>query len=94
MKFKQSSRYAVPSNEDFEPGSNEEVLKNHFSIQSKEVMEALEERELNRTESELLSLLTENQKGFNEYIVSIHAGVSMNYEPIKKIFKRLLEHSV
>lgn len=36
---------------------------------------------------------TENEHGFAQYILAIHAGVSLNYEPIKKIFKMLLEQS-
>ena len=36
---------------------------------------------------------TENQQGFEKYILAIHAGVSGNYEPMKNIFKILLEQS-
>ncbi len=32
--------------------------------------------------------------GFSEYVRAIHAGFNGNYEPIKKIFKRVLEESV
>ena len=52
MKIKGSGRYSVPTDEDFEPGSNDEVLKNYLGIKSKEDMEALEEQELERTELE------------------------------------------
>ena len=36
---------------------------------------------------------TKNPEGFEQYILAIHAGVSENYEPIKNIFKMLLEQS-
>lgn len=72
MTFKKSGRYAVPSDEDFEPNSNQEVLKNYFSITNKEQMGALEERELNRTESELLTLIDEDHQFTVEDICAIH----------------------
>lgn len=72
MVFKKSGRYAVPSDEDFEPDSNQEVLKNYFGIKSKEKMEALEERELERTESELITLLDDDHKFVAEDICAIH----------------------
>ncbi len=31
---------------------------------------------------------------FEEYILAIHAGVSGNYEPIKNLFKMLIEKSI
>jgi len=37
---------------------------------------------------------TVNPEGFSQYILSIHAGVSGNYEPIREIFKILLEQSI
>jgi hypothetical protein len=43
MGFKKFDRYAVPSDEDFEPNSKGEVLKNILGIKSREDMEALEE---------------------------------------------------
>lgn len=46
MKYKNSDRYIVPSDEDFEPDSNQEVLKNFLNIKSKADMEILEEKEL------------------------------------------------
>ncbi len=51
-----SNRYAVPEDEDFEPDSNNEVLKNYLEIKSKEKMEAIEEQELGRAEEELLTI--------------------------------------
>jgi len=72
MTFKKTGRYTVPSDEDFEPDSNQEVLKNFFGIKSKEKMEALEERELGRAESELLTLIDENHRFTAEDICAIH----------------------
>jgi cell filamentation protein len=72
MAFKKNGRYTVPSDEDFEPGSNQEVLKNFFAIKSKEKMEALEERELGRAESELLTLIDEDHQFTVEDICAIH----------------------
>jgi hypothetical protein len=37
---------------------------------------------------------TTNEQGFKKYIMAIHAGVSGNYDPIKNIFKALLEQSI
>src|SRR3989338_3292194 len=37
---------------------------------------------------------TENAEGFKRYILAIHAGVSGNYEPIRELFKLLIEKSV
>lgn len=34
---------------------------------------------------------TENQTGFNEYILAIHAGVSGNYDLMQRIFTIILE---
>jgi len=41
-------RYSVPENEDFEPDSNSEVLKNFLGIKDKDTMEQVEELELER----------------------------------------------
>lgn len=37
---------------------------------------------------------TENQTGFNEYILAIHAGVSGIYEPMQRLLTRILEQSI
>lgn len=61
MKFKNSGRYTVPSDEDFEPGSDGEVLKNLLGIKSKAQIEALEAKELERAENELLDINADHQ---------------------------------
>lgn len=42
------NRYSVPENEDYEPGSNNEVLKNLMGIKDKDTIEQVEETELER----------------------------------------------
>lgn len=72
MTFKNSGRYSVPSDEDFEPGSNNEVIKNYLGIKYKEIMEAVEQSELGRTELELLDIYDENHRFTAEDICNIH----------------------
>lgn len=72
MSFKKSGRYTVPSDEDFELDSNNAVLKNYLGIKTKKEIEALEEKELERTESELLTIFDENHKFTSEDICDIH----------------------
>lgn len=72
MKFKNSGRYAVPSDEDFEPNSNGEVLKNLLGIKSKAEIEALEAKELERAEIELLEIITNDHQFAAEDICNIH----------------------
>jgi cell filamentation protein, protein adenylyltransferase len=72
MKIKGSGRYSVPTDEDFEPGSNDEVLKNYLGIKSKEDMETLEEQELERTELELLKIFDEGHRFTAEDICNVH----------------------
>lgn len=43
MVFKNSGRYSVPTDEDFEPDSNNEVIKNFLGIKSKEIMDEVEQ---------------------------------------------------
>jgi cell filamentation protein len=45
----EDNRYSVPEDEDYEPGSGNEVLKNLLGIKNKETMEQVEETELERT---------------------------------------------
>ena len=45
----EENRYSVPEDEDYELGSNNEVLKNLLGIKDKETMEQVEEIELERT---------------------------------------------
>lgn len=72
MDFKNTNRYCVPTDEDFEPGSNGEVLKNYLGIKSPEEMGALEEQELERTELELLKIFDNNHQFTAEDICNIH----------------------
>lgn len=69
---KKSGRYNVSAEEDFEPGSQNEVLKNKLGIKNKTEMEELEERELERAELELLSNFDENHQFTSKDIRDIH----------------------
>ena len=66
------NRYVVPSDEYSEPGSNNEVLKNHLNIKSKGIIEELEGQELKRTELKLLDIFHEDQQFKVEDICNIH----------------------
>ncbi len=70
--MKNSNRYSVPSDENFEPGSNDEVLKNKLGIKSKEEMEIVEEQELGRAELELLEIVDGDHQFTAEDICNIH----------------------
>jgi cell filamentation protein len=72
MNLKNSGRYCVPTDEDFEPDSNKEVLKNYLGIKSSEKMSLLEEQELKKTELELLQIFDENHQFTAEDICNIH----------------------
>lgn len=72
MSIKSSNRYCVPTDEDFEPDSNNEVLKNYLNIKSSEKMSIIEEQELERTELELLKIFNENHQVTAEDICNIH----------------------
>jgi cell filamentation protein len=50
------NRYSVPENEGYEPGSNDEVLKNILGIKDSRTIEAVEEKELGRTGLQLPEL--------------------------------------
>ena len=60
------------TSQNFEPDSNNEVLKNYLGIKSKNDMEMLEEQELERTELELLKIFDENHPFTAEDICNIH----------------------
>lgn len=72
MNSKTTGRYIVPTEEDYEPNSTREVLKNYLNIKSKETMEELEEQELKRAELELLKIFNENHQFTAEDICDIH----------------------
>lgn len=67
-----SKRYTVPTDEDWEPGSNGQVLKNYLGIKSKEDIEAIEEQELERTELELLDIFNKDHQFTTADICNIH----------------------
>lgn len=69
--MKNSNRYSVPSDEDFEPGSDE-VLKNSLGIKSIDQIEQIEEQELERTELALLDIYSSDHQFTSEDICEIH----------------------
>ncbi|HSW92942.1 MAG TPA: Fic family protein [Gammaproteobacteria bacterium] len=72
MTIKNASRYSVPSDEDFESGSNGQVIKNYLHITSPEIIEEIEQRELERTELKLMDLYNFNHCFGAEDICDIH----------------------
>ncbi|HBS52257.1 MAG TPA: cell filamentation protein Fic, partial [Coxiellaceae bacterium] len=56
-----------------EPGSNEQVLKNHLSIQSKDIMDQVEARELKRAELEIIDMFDEHHQFTSQDICHMHA---------------------
>jgi cell filamentation protein len=66
-----NGRYHVPTSEGYEPGSNEEVLKNLLGITSKEQIGIIEKQELERTELALLGI-DRNQTFTARDICDIH----------------------
>jgi DNA-binding protein Fis len=67
-----SNRYTANIDQDSEPGSNKQVLKNYLGIISKEEVEDLEERKLKRTEIGLLKIFDENHQFSGQDIGDIH----------------------
>jgi cell filamentation protein len=72
MNIKNSGRYCVPSDEDFEPNSNNEVLKNYLGIKTGDDIAVVEEQELKRAELELLSIFDADHQFTAEDICNIH----------------------
>src|SRR5688572_12206309 len=66
------NRYFVPSDEDFEPDSNNEVLKNYLGIKSKKIIEEVEGQELKRAELELINIFHKDKGLKAEDICNIH----------------------
>src|ERR1700691_4720909 len=67
-----SKRYIVPTEEDWEPDSDSQVLKNYLGIKSREDIEAIEEQELERTELELLDIFNKDHQFTAADICNIH----------------------
>jgi cell filamentation protein len=74
-------RYTVPSDEDYELNSNEEVLKNLLGIKEKQIINAFEEKELIRTGSTLPALYGKDYQFKAEDISDIHALWLSNIYP-------------
>jgi cell filamentation protein len=72
MNLKNSNRYCVPSDEDFEPDSNNTVLKNYLGIKTEAEIGIAEEQELKRTALDLLSIFDNQHQFTAEDICNIH----------------------
>lgn len=72
MQPKNPNRYIVPSDEDFEPGSNGQVLKNYLGITDKEKMDLIEGQELKRTQFEVIDLFDKPHRFTAKDICDIH----------------------
>jgi cell filamentation protein len=70
--LKDTDRYSVPENESYEPGSNDEVLKNYLHIISKEKIDEVEASELQRTGLELRDIVEKNHICTAEDICNFH----------------------
>jgi hypothetical protein len=65
----------------FEPDSNEEVLKNKLGIKSKQAMDEAEATALERAMDQLVRIYDENQ-------------LDKNYKPMEKVFSEIIEHTL
>ena len=70
--FQAMDRYAVPESEDYEPNSNELVLKNYLHITSDAIMSQVEASELQRAELELEELVDKDQRFTAQDICNFH----------------------
>ena len=67
-----TGRYLVPSDEDFEPDSNKQVLKNYLGVKAKKKMDIIEAQELERAETEIIDIFDENHQFTSKDICFIH----------------------
>lgn len=72
MDFRNTPRYSITEQEAYEPGSDNQVLKNFLGIKEKELMDQLEARELIRTEKEIFSMYHANYSFNAQDICSMH----------------------
>lgn len=71
-KVKDSKRYEVSLSEDFEPGSDDKVLKNFLGIKSSKEMDLIETQELARTEKDIIKNYGSTYKFTIDDICGIH----------------------
>jgi len=72
MNYKDSNRYAVHSDEDFESGSKGQVLKNYLGVKTKNEIEQIEAQELDRVELEIMEQFDEDHQFTASDICNIH----------------------
>lgn len=66
-------RYLVPEDENFEPGSNNQVLHNLLAIKDVAAIEQLEEQELLRFSAESIDIYNETHQFLSNDICNLHA---------------------
>jgi len=69
---KNTHRYFIPENEDYEPSSDDGVLKNYLHITSKKTMDQIEAYELQRAELELEEVVEKDQTFTADDICKFH----------------------
>ncbi|MDI1352605.1 MAG: cell filamentation protein Fic, partial [bacterium] len=82
-------RYTVPSDEDYEPDSNEQVLKNLLGIKDKQTIEALETEELERTSTIVPYLYGADHQFTATDICDIHAVWLANIYPFAGKYRQV-----
>lgn len=73
MTKKLNGRYTVSTDEEHEPNSNNQVLKNYLHITSKKEIEIIETKKLKETELELTNIYTADHKFTVDDICNIHS---------------------
>lgn len=76
-----SERYIVSADEDYEPNSTGQVLKNYLGIKEKNTIEQVEARELIRTEQEVVSIYDNTTRFTAQDICDMHALWLKNIYP-------------
>jgi len=74
MSNTNSNKYSVPENEGFQPGSNDNVLKNYLAITDSRTIEQIEAQELERTELEIFKLFDSSYQFFAKDIHELWLG--------------------
>lgn len=83
-------RYTVSTDENYEPDSNDQVLKNLLGIKDKEVIEEIEEQELLRTGNELPALYDVNHQFSARDICDIHELWLANLYPFAGKYRTVM----
>lgn len=88
--MKVNDRYAVPENEDFEPGSDNQVLRNLLAVKDKDVIEQLEEQELSRVSREVIQIYNQNHQFLAKDICNLHELWLINIYPFAGKYRTVM----